>query len=163
MAVRRRVYGDAVYVRGLIEFTNYCRNDCLYCGIRRSNRNAQRYRLTPEQIIDSANRGYELGFRTIALQGGEDPASSDAEICDLIRGIKAAHPDCAVTLFIGERPRESYESYFAAGADRYLLRHETASPEHYGKLHPPELSLQNRMRCLNDLKEIGYQVGCGMS
>ena len=162
VAVRKRVYGTDVYVRGLVEATNYCRNDCLYCGIRRSNRNAERYRLTPEEILACAAHGYDLGFRTIVLQGGEDPWYSDETICAVIRGIKAAHPDCAVTLSIGEKSREQYETYYAAGADRYLLRHETADAAHYSRLHPPELTLENRMRCLRDLKEIGYQTGCGM-
>ena len=154
--VRREHYGTDVYLRGLIEFTNYCRNDCLYCGIRRSNRNARRYRLTTEEILDL------LGFRTIVLQGGEDLFFTDEKICSLVSEIKKRHPDCAVTLSIGERPRESYEAFFAAGADRYLLRHETINPVHYSLLHPRELTIENRVRCLKDLREIGFQVGCGM-
>ena len=160
--VREAVYGKAVYLRGLIEFTNWCRNDCYYCGIRRSNRCADRYRLTEEQILDCADRGYRLGFRTIVLQGGEDPFFTDEKICGLVSGIKKLHPDCAVTLSIGEKSRESYQAYFNAGADRYLLRHETSNPVHYRMLHPAELTIKNRKRCLNDLKEIGYQVGCGI-
>ena len=155
------VYGKAVYIRGLIEFTNYCRNDCYYCGIRKSNRNADRYRLTEEEIFACCEQGYELGFRTFVLQGGEDPYFTDEKICALVAKIKEHHPDCAVTLSIGEKSRESYQAYFDAGADRYLLRHETADEEHYRKLHPEELSLENRKRCLYDLKEIGYQTGCG--
>jgi biotin synthase len=155
------IYGKKIYIRGLIEFTNYCKNDCYYCGIRRSNRRAERYRLTKEQILSCADAGYELGFRTYVLQGGEDMKISDDEICDWVAAIKEKYPDCAVTLSIGERTRESYQAYFDAGADRYLLRHETADEEHYRKLHPKELSLANRKRCLWDLKEIGYQVGCG--
>lgn len=155
------IYGNSVYIRGLIEFTNYCRNDCYYCGIRKSNCNAERYRLTQEQILSCCESGYELGFRTFVLQGGEDGYFTDQRICDLISEIKKNYPDCAVTLSIGEQSRESYQAYFDAGADRYLLRHETADEVHYGKLHPAEMSLKNRKRCLFDLKEIGYQVGCG--
>lgn len=155
------VYGKQIYLRGLIEFTNYCKNDCYYCGIRRSNVHADRYRLTPEQIWECTDQGYELGFRTFVLQGGEDPYYHDERICRLVAGIRERHPDCAVTLSIGEKSRESYQKYFDAGAERYLLRHETANDSHYRKLHPAELSLDNRKRCLWDLKEIGYQVGCG--
>lgn len=159
--VRRAVYGNDVYIRGLIEFTNYCKNDCLYCGIRRSNRNADRYRLTKEQILDCCRQGYALGFRTFVLQGGEDPFFDDEKIAAIVRAIKAEFPDCAVTLSIGEKSFESYQAFFKAGADRYLLRHETANSAHYQQLHPKELSLENRMRCLRDLKSIGYQTGCG--
>lgn len=155
------IYGNTVYIRGLIEFTNYCKNDCLYCGIRRSNCNADRYRLTTEQILSCCKTGYELGFRTFVLQGGEDPYFNDERICELVRLIKKDYPDCAVTLSIGEKTRESYQAYFDAGTDRFLLRHETANEEHYKKLHPAEMSLANRKRCLKDLKEIGYQTGCG--
>lgn len=157
----QRIYGNEVYIRGLIEFTNYCKNDCYYCGIRRSNGKAQRYRLTEEQILECCKEGYGLGFRTFVLQGGEDPYFTDARICGLVAAIKAKYPDCALTLSIGEKPRESYQAYFDAGADRYLLRHETADELHYGRLHPPEMSFSNRMRCLRDLKDIGYQTGCG--
>ena len=162
-AVKQRslYYGNDVYIRGLIEFTNYCKNDCHYCGIRCSNRNAQRYRLIPEEILDCCRDGDALGFRTFVLQGGEDPWYTPERIGELVRRIKAAHPDCAVTLSVGEQPRAVYESWFEAGADRYLLRHETADPDHYRKLHPRQMSLENRMRCLWDLKQIGYQVGCG--
>lgn len=160
--VREAHYGKDVYLRGLIEFTNFCRNDCLYCGIRRSNRKAQRYRLTTEEILDCCDKGYLLGFRTFVLQGGEDLFFTDEKMCALVSEIKKRHPDCAVTLSIGERPRESYEAFFAAGADRYLLRHETINPAHYSLLHPKELTIENRVRCLKDLREIGFQVGCGM-
>lgn len=155
------IYGKAVYVRGLIEFTNYCKNDCYYCGIRRSNREAQRYRLTEEEIMECAHEGYKLGFRTFVLQGGEDPFFTDDKICSIVQHIRHEYPDCAITLSIGEKDKESYKRYFDAGANRYLLRHETADNEHYCRLHPPELSLENRKKCLRDLKEIGYQVGCG--
>ncbi len=160
-AVRKKYYGTDVYIRGLIEISNYCRNDCLYCGIRRSNAAAQRYRLTKEEILACCEIGYELGFRTFVLQGGEDGGYTDAFLEDLILEQKRRYPDCAVTLSLGERSRESYERLRAAGADRYLLRQEAADPVLYGRLHPREMSLENRIRCLWDLKEIGYQVGCG--
>lgn len=159
--VRREIYGDEVYIRGLIEFTNYCGNDCYYCGIRRSNRNATRYRLTKEDILACCDEGYELGLRTFVLQGGEDRRFTDHMVCDIVSSIKERHGDCAVTLSIGEKSRESYEAYLRAGADRYLLRHETADAAHYGKLHPASMSADNRKRCLFDLKELGYQVGSG--
>ena len=155
------VYGKKVYIRGLIEISNYCRNDCLYCGIRRSNCNADRYRLSREQILGCCNAGYELGFRTFVMQGGEDAKFNDDLICNIIDAAKKKHPDCAITLSLGEKSRDSYKRFFDAGADRYLLRHETADKLHYEKLHPNDMSFDNRMRCLYDLKEIGYQVGCG--
>ncbi|MCR5195326.1 MAG: [FeFe] hydrogenase H-cluster radical SAM maturase HydE [Pseudobutyrivibrio sp.] len=154
-------YGKQVFIRGLIEFTNFCRNNCYYCGIRRDNRDCERYRLSEDAILECANLGYELGFRTIVLQGGEDMAYSDDDICNILKAIKAAHPDMVITLSIGERDRASYEAYFKAGARRFLLRHETANPKLYAKLHPAELSWQHRMDCLKDLKDIGYQVGAG--
>lgn len=159
--VRRQYYGTDVYLRGLIEFTNYCKNNCIYCGIRRSNARAQRYRLTQKQILDCCETGYGLGFRTFVLQGGEDPYYSDDAIIQIVSEIKHRFPDCAVTLSIGEKSTESYRRFREAGADRYLLRHETADEAHYSKLHPPEMSFQNRMRCLRDLKALGFQTGCG--
>ena len=159
--IREKHYGKAVYMRGLVEFTNYCKNDCLYCGIRRSAKNAERYRLTEEEILSCCETGYELGVRTFVLQGGEDNHYSDEMIVNIVSKIKAKFPDCAVTLSIGEKNRESYEKYFSAGADRYLLRHETADNDHYRKIHPVELSPENRKKCLSDLKEIGFQTGCG--
>ncbi len=159
--VRRAHYGTAVYIRGLIEFTNYCKNNCYYCGIRRDNRHVTRYRLMKEQILACCAEGYALGFRTFVLQGGEDPYFTDARLCDIVSSIRKNHPDCAITLSVGEKPRESYQAYFDAGASRYLLRHETADAAHYGMLHPAELSAQNRQECLFHLKEIGYQVGSG--
>lgn len=159
--VRREIYGNDIYVRGLIEITNICRNDCLYCGIRRSNTNCERYRLTPEQILACSDEGYGLGFRTFVLQGGEDSYFSDEVLGDVVREIKARHPDCAVTLSMGERSRESYEYLRECGADRYLLRHETADEAHYMRLHPAEMSYTHRMQCLRDLREAGYAVGCG--
>lgn len=160
--VRRGVYGTDVYLRGLIEFSSYCRNNCLYCGLRRGNEHCERYRLETEEILECADRGYELGFRTIVLQSGEDLWYSDDKICSIVSQIKERHPDIAVTLSIGEKSRASYQAYFDAGADRYLLRHETYNAEHYGRLHPKEMSRENRIRCLHDLKDIGYQVGCGI-
>ena len=159
--VRRQWFGDQVYIRGLIEFTNHCKNDCYYCGIRRSNANVSRYRLTEEDILSCCRRGYAMGFRTFVLQGGEDGWWKDERLCALVSSIKGEHPDCAVTLSVGERSRESYQRLFDAGADRYLLRHETASNRHYRTLHPPELSPMRRKQCLRALKDIGYQVGCG--
>ena len=160
-AVRKEHYGNAVYIRGLIEFTNYCRNNCYYCGIRRDNEKADRYRLSAKDIVDCCKRGYELGFRTFVLQGGEDGYFTDERLCDIISDIKLKYPDCAVTMSVGERSKESYQRMYDAGADRYLLRHETADEQHYGRLHPAELSLAHRKECLWTLKEIGYQIGCG--
>ena len=157
----RSRFGNRIYTRGLIEFTNYCRCDCYYCGIRRSNRQAERYRLTQEEILACCRAGYALGFRTFVLQGGEDPYFTDERICELVRAIKSSWPDCAVTLSIGEKEHSSYRLYRKAGADRYLLRHETASPAHYRRLHPPEQTPQRRRQCLWSLKELGYQVGAG--
>jgi len=155
-------YGDDVYIRGLIEFSNYCKNGCLYCGIRNGNKNADRYRLSEQEILDCADAGYELGFRTFVLQGGEDPYFTDEIMVPIVKKLKEAHGDCAVTLSLGERSRESYQKLFDAGADRYLLRHETITPEHYRMLHPDNMSLENRLQCLENLREIGYQVGCGI-
>lgn len=161
VTLRRKLYGNAVYVRGLIEISNICKNDCLYCGIRKSNPHCDRYRLSPQEILACCQEGYDLGFRTFVLQGGEDGYFTDQVLCPLIQEIKARWPDCAVTLSLGERSRASYQRLFDAGADRYLLRHETADPDHYRALHPPAMSFARRMDCLRDLKEIGYQVGCG--
>ncbi|MCR4594521.1 MAG: [FeFe] hydrogenase H-cluster radical SAM maturase HydE [Clostridiales bacterium] len=158
---RRSVYGDKIYIRGLIEFTNYCKNNCYYCGIRAANAGCQRYRLTPAEISSCADMGYELGFRTFVLQGGEDPFYTDDILCSLIEEIKKNHPDCAITLSLGERSSESYRRLKEAGADRYLLRHETADKKHYEKLHPDSMSFDNRQRCIKDLKTLGYQVGVG--
>ena len=156
-----KYYGRGVYTRGLIEFTNFCKNNCHYCGIQRGNQEVERYRLSKEEILSCCEEGYRLGFRTFVLQGGEDPYFTDEKIVEIVQTIKKAFPDCAVTLSIGEKSRASYEKYFLAGADRYLLRHETADKEHYQYLHPKELSWEHRMRCLKDLKDIGFQVGCG--
>ncbi len=156
-----RQFGNQIYTRGLIEFTNYCKNNCYYCGIRRDNPKAVRYRLTTEEIMECCRKGYELSFRTFVLQGGEDGFFTDERMIKLIRMIKKEFPDCAITLSLGERPYASYKRMFEAGADRYLLRHETADSQHYRKLHPKELSLAHRKQCLYDLKEIGYQTGAG--
>jgi len=160
--VRHAHYGRDVYIRGLIEFTNYCKNDCYYCGIRKSNGCLSRYRLTEEEILSCCREGYRLGFRTFVLQGGEDGWFTRERMTGLIRRIHAEFPDCAITLSIGEREKEEYQEYFDAGADRFLLRHETADAEHYAYLHPAELSLKHRMDCLWDLRNIGYQVGSGI-
>ncbi len=159
--VKREEYGLEVYTRGLIECTNYCKNDCLYCGIRRSNGQAERYRLSEEQILECCALGYELGYRTFVLQGGEDPWYTDDRLCAVVGAIRAGYPDCAITLSLGERSRASYQRLYDAGANRYLLRHETANDAHYASLHPQDMSLANRKRCLWDLKDIGYQVGAG--
>ena len=158
---REKIYGKDVYIRGLIEFTNICKNNCLYCGIRRDNKNIERYRLTPEEILECSENGYNLGFRTFVMQGGEDSFYTDEILCNIIKKIKENHPDCAITLSIGERSFESYKALKEAGADRYLLRHETCSKSHYEKLHPKEMSYDNRVNCLKNLKKLGYQVGCG--
>lgn len=160
-AVKEAVYGKRVFFRGLIEFSSYCKNDCIYCGIRRSNGSARRYRLTPDEIYACSDKGYELGYRTFVLQSGEDLYYTDDIMTEIIRNLKARHPDCAVTLSVGEKSFDTYKKYFDAGADRYLLRHETANEAHYGKLHPAEMSLVNRKECLFNLKKIGYQVGAG--
>ena len=159
--VRDNIYGKKVYIRGLIEFTNYCKNNCLYCGIRRDNKNIERYRLTKEEILECADAGYTLGFRTFVLQGGEDLYYTDEMLCEIIKEIKNNHPDVAVTLSIGERSFESYKKLKEAGADRYLLRHETADKLHYEKLHPEEMDFDNRIKCLEELKRLGYQIGAG--
>ena len=155
-------FGNKVYFRGIVEFTNHCKNDCLYCGIRCSNTEVNRYRLTTEQILECCSVGYAIGFRTFVLQGGEDVWYSTDRLVDLVTTIRASYPDCAITLSIGELDHESYQRLFDVGADRYLLRHETASPSLYSKLHPDFQPLERRLACLEDLKEIGYQVGCGM-
>lgn len=159
--IRREIYGNAVFIRGLIEVSNICKNDCLYCGIRRSNRNCDRYRLTKAEILECCDEGYGLGFRTFVIQGGEDAYFSDSVLCDIVRAIKERYPDCAVTLSMGEKSEESYQKLFDAGADRYLLRHETADSEHYAMLHPEEMSFETRMNCLKALRKIGFQTGCG--
>ncbi|MCD8351456.1 MAG: [FeFe] hydrogenase H-cluster radical SAM maturase HydE [Planctomycetaceae bacterium] len=154
-------FGKGVYIRGLVEVSNFCQNDCLYCGIRRSNQSVSRYRLTDEAILDCCQDGYRLGFRTFVLQGGEDPVLTDDRLVPLVASIRQAFPDCAITLSLGERSRDSYHRLRQAGADRYLLRHETADPDHYARLHPPGMTLASRLDCLQWLREEGYQVGCG--
>ena len=158
---RKEVYGNTVFIRGLIEISNICKNDCLYCGIRASNKECDRYRLTKDEILSCCDEGYALGFRTFVMQGGEDLHFTDEILVDIIGSIKEKYPDCAVTLSLGERSRESYQKLYDAGADRYLLRHETADEAHYNKLHPKKMSYKTRMECLKNLKEIGFQTGCG--
>lgn len=155
------VYGKKIFARGLIEFSNYCKNNCYYCGIRNGNKNCDRYRLTKEQIYDCCDMGYELGFRTFVLQSGEDLYFNDDMMVEIVSHIRNKFPDCAITLSIGEKEKETYKKYFDAGANRYLLRHETANKEHYEKIHPKEMSYEHRMKCLQDLKDIGFQVGAG--
>ena len=155
-------FGKSIFIRGIVEFSNVCKNDCYYCGIRKSNADCDRYRLSKEQILDCCDAGYEYGFRTFVLQSGEDKSYTTDKLCEIVSDIKKAHPDCAVTLSVGELSFDDYKRLFDAGADRYLLRHETASEEHYKKLHPSEMSWKNRMNCLEQLKQIGYQTGCGM-
>lgn len=159
--LRQLYYGNKVFIRGLIEFTNYCKNNCYYCGIRKGNKNVKRYRLSKEDILSCCDHGYELGFRTFVLQGGEDPYYTDERVVEIVTAIKDRYPDCAVTLSIGEKNCESYGKLKNAGADRYLLRHETANEEHYRKLHPMEMSLTVRKNCLIDLKKLGFQTGAG--
>lgn len=158
---RKEVYGNTVFIRGLIEISNICKNDCLYCGIRASNKECERYRLTKEEILSCCDEGYSLGFRSFVMQGGEDLHFTDELLCDIISEIKKKYPDCAITLSLGERSLESYQKLYNAGADRYLLRHETADETHYSKLHPQKMSYNTRMECLKNLKEIGFQTGCG--
>lgn len=155
-------YGKTIYFRGIIEFSNFCKCDCYYCGIRKSNKNCQRYRLTKEDILECCKEGYENGFRTFVLQGGEDGWFTDEKMCEIVRNIKKIYPDCAVTLSLGERSYESYKMLKESGADRYLLRHETCDEAHYKELHPETQKMENRLRCLKDLKDLGYQTGCGI-
>lgn len=155
-------FGNRIFIRGLIEIGNCCHNDCYYCGIRRSNRSIERYRLDKETILACCREGYALGFRTFVLQGGEDSSLTIARTTEIISAIRNEFPDAAITLSLGEKSTEAYEAFFRAGADRYLLRHETHNPEHYRQLHPQSMSLPNRLRCLDDLKRIGFQTGTGI-
>lgn len=159
--LREKYYGKKVYMRGLIEFTNYCKNDCFYCGIRKSNKDVRRYRIDKNEILACCENGYGLGYRTFVLQGGEDPYFSTDLMCDIISSIREKYPECAITLSLGEHSKSTYQRFFESGANRYLLRHETASEEHYKMLHPSSLSLEHRKECLFALKEIGFQVGAG--
>lgn len=160
-SVRKKIYGDKVFARGLIEISNFCKNNCFYCGIRRANKELVRYRLSEKEILSCCEEGYGAGLKSFVLQGGEDPLCTDDFVCSAVFKIKKLYPDCAVALSLGEKPKKSYQSFFDAGADRYLLKHETAETLHYSKLHPRDMSLENRKRCLFDLKEIGYQTGSG--
>ena len=161
MQAKEKIYGNKVFIRGLIEISNICKNDCYYCGIRKSNKNCERYRLTKEEIWNCCKQGYELGFRTFVLQGGEDGYFTDEVLCEIVSYIRKKYSDCAITLSMGERSRESYEKLFSAGVTRYLLRHETAEKDHYNQLHPEDMSYENRMQCLQELKRLGFQTGCG--
>jgi len=160
-AVREQIFGNRIYLRGLIECTNHCKNNCYYCGLRRGNPGTQRYRMTKEQILACCANGYTQGLRTFVLQGGEDPYYTDDMLAGIVLAIKEEYADCAVTLSLGERSQESLKLLREAGADRYLLRQETSNAAHYAMLHPPEMSLSARQKCLWDLKAFGYQVGCG--
>ena len=160
--VALRHFGNKIYIRGLIEVSNCCRNNCYYCGIRKGNPNIERYRLNLESILDCCRQGYKLGFRTFVLQGGEDPALTDDRIEMTVARIRQDYPDCAITLSLGEKSRDAYERFFRAGANRYLLRHETYNESHYWQLHPAEMSGKQRLQCLADLKDIGYQTGTGI-
>lgn len=155
-------FGKGVFIRGLIEISAYCRNDCYYCGLRRSNRQASRYRLTQEEILSCCRKGAELGFGTFVLQGGEDRAQDDGWIEAVVRAIRSEFPLQAITLSVGERTSEAYLRFRKAGADRYLLRHETRNDAHYALLHPKEMSGERRRKCLRTLKDLGYQTGAGM-
>ena len=156
-----KIYGNGVFPRGLVEVTNYCKNNCYYCGIQGSNQHVNRYRLSKDEILSACENGYQLGYRSFVLQGGEDPHYSDDVMVPIVSEIRKRYQDCAITLSLGERSKESYQKLYDAGADRYLLRHEAATPELYQKLHPESLSLENRIQCLWNLKEIGYAVGTG--
>lgn len=160
--IAKSIFGNRIYIRGIIEFTNICKNNCYYCGIRCSNENVSRYRLTKEEILLCCDEGYKIGYRTFVLQGGEDKYYHEDRLIDIVKSIREAYSDCAITLSFGELSKEFYKKLYDAGANRYLLRHETADEIHYGKLHPQKMSYSNRMRCLKELKEIGYQTGCGM-
>jgi biotin synthase len=155
-------FGKGVYVRALIEISSYCRNNCYYCGLRCSNSMAQRYRLSKEEILDCCRQAAGLGFNTFVLQGGEDPLQSDEWLADVVAAIRAEFPKKAITLSVGERSMEGYSLLRSVGTDRYLLRHETADAGHYSHLHPANMSLENRLQCLANLKALGYQVGSGM-
>jgi len=157
----KKTFSNGIYTRGLIEFSNYCKNDCYYCGIRKSNDQVHRYRLTEDQILNCCEIGYALGFRTFVLQGGEDLYFNDDRVVAIIQKIKKDYADCAITLSMGEKSKKSYQRLYDAGADRYLLRHETANKSHYERLHPSNMTLENRQACLKDLKDIGFQVGTG--
>ena len=160
--VTQQVYGNKIFIRGLIELSNYCKNDCFYCGIRNGNKKVERYRLSKEDIMECCEDGYALGFRTFVLQGGEDLYYNDEIMCDIISSIRQSYPDCAITLSLGEKSRDTYQKYFDAGANRYLLRHESSNEEHYNKLHPSSMKLATRKQCLYDLKDIGFQCGSGI-
>ena len=157
-----KIFGKYIFMRGLVEFTNYCKNDCIYCGIRKSNKNAERYRLNKKEILECCKIGYDIGFRTFVLQGGEDNFFNIERMSNIVRAIKKEFPDCALTLSIGEKDEEYYKELKNNGANRFLLRHETSENEHYSKLHPKYMSLDNRKECLRILKRLGFQTGTGI-
>ncbi len=160
LEAKETFYDKSVFMRGLIEISSYCAQNCTYCGIRRDNENAERYRLSVDEILGCCDEGYRLGYRTFVLQGGEDPYYTDERLLELIHAVKGKYDDIAITLSLGERSYDSYKVLKAAGADRYLLRHETASRALYESLHP-DMSFDNRRQCLKDLKTLGFQVGAG--
>jgi biotin synthase len=160
--VAQEQFSNGIFIRGLIELTNYCKNDCYYCGIRRSNDKAQRYRLTKEEVLESCEEGYRLGFRTFVMQGGEDDSYTPKVMVDIIKSIREKYPDCAITLSLGEKDYDTYKQYYDAGANRYLLRHESINAEHYASLHPQGMTIQTRSECLFNLKKIGFQTGSGI-
>lgn len=160
--VAQEQFSNGIFIRGLIELTNYCKNDCYYCGIRRSNDKAQRYRLTKEEVLESCEEGYRLGFRTFVMQGGEDDSYTPKVMVDIIKSIRGKYPDCAITLSLGEKDYDTYKQYYDAGANRYLLRHESINAEHYASLHPQGMTIQTRSECLFNLKKIGFQAGSGI-
>lgn len=155
-------FNGKVYFRALIEISSYCHNGCYYCGLRVGNPLARRYRMSTDQVLRCCEYAASKGYRTFVLQGGEDPIQNDDWMTELVRRVHAEFPECAITLSVGERSDEAYLRFRDAGVDRYLLRHETASPEHYGRLHPASMSLENRKHCLHTLKRLGYQTGAGM-
>ncbi len=155
-------FGNKVFLRGLIEVSNYCRNNCYYCGLRKDNTELPRYRLSKEEILECCHEGYAIGLRTFVLQGGEDPKQNTSWIVDVVREMRTCYPDCAITLSLGEKSYETYRRLREAGADRYLLRHETFDADHYSRLHPSAMSSANRLRCLRDLKRLGFQTGTGV-
>lgn len=157
---RKKYYENKVYMRGLIELTSFCKKDCLYCGLRRHNKNADRYRLTLDEILECVRKGDKLGYKTFVLQGGEDEYFTDDKMVEIIKAIKSEFPDNAITLSLGERSYDSYKRMYDAGSDRYLLRHESASKELYESIHPGE-PFEKRRNCLKNLKDIGYQSGAG--
>lgn len=160
--VSQKQFGREIYLRGLIEISNYCHNNCYYCGIRAGNSTIERYRLSKEEIMECCLQGQALGFKTVVLQGGEDTRQTDTWITEVVTEIRKNFPELAITLSLGEHSAEAYQAFFQAGANRYLLRHETFNRSHYEKMHPSIMSYEHRIECLRTLKHIGFQTGTGM-